>query len=95
MNPDGSPKEGVIVEVNPGEVQGRTAANGMARLSINTDESPAPLTVTVSLDNSSNFYLCIDIFSFSTFSKCRLLVNIGLSTDQTHNHLTGATCQAV
>nr|XP_033478955.1 complement C3-like isoform X1 [Epinephelus lanceolatus]XP_033478956.1 complement C3-like isoform X2 [Epinephelus lanceolatus] len=46
VNPDGSPKEGVIVEVNPGEVQGRTAANGMARLSINTDENPAPLTVT-------------------------------------------------
>ncbi|XP_029287432.1 complement C3a.1 [Cottoperca gobio] len=36
VNPDGSPAQGVAVVVNPGQVQGFTAANGMARLTINT-----------------------------------------------------------
>lgn len=55
MNPDSSPVHGVVVEVDPGQVQGRTAANGMARLSINTVENPQPLTVTVSVENCVNF----------------------------------------
>ncbi|XP_059191692.1 complement C3-like [Centropristis striata] len=46
VNPDGTPVEGVQVVVDPGEVQARTAANGMAKLSINTDDNPEPLTVT-------------------------------------------------
>ena len=54
MHPDSSPVQGVIVEVNPGQVQGRTAANGMARLSINTEENREPLTVTVSVENCVN-----------------------------------------
>ncbi|XP_044045873.1 complement C3-like isoform X3 [Siniperca chuatsi] len=46
VNPDGTPAQGVEVVVDPGEVRGLTAANGMARLSINTEENPKPLTVT-------------------------------------------------
>ncbi|XP_076583459.1 complement C3-like [Chaetodon auriga] len=46
LNPDGTPAQGVQVVVNPGDVQGRTSANGMARLSINTAESSNPLIVT-------------------------------------------------
>ncbi|XP_070776593.1 complement C3-like [Enoplosus armatus] len=46
VNPDGTPAQSVRVVVDPGEVQGSTAANGMARLSINTEENPKPLTVT-------------------------------------------------
>uniref|UniRef100_A0A8C9X3R3 Complement C3-like n=1 Tax=Sander lucioperca TaxID=283035 RepID=A0A8C9X3R3_SANLU len=46
VNPDNTPVQGVLVVVDPGDVQGRTSANGMARLSINTQENPEPLTVT-------------------------------------------------
>ncbi|XP_041789937.1 complement C3-like [Chelmon rostratus] len=46
LNPDSTPAQGVAVVVNPGEVRGLTSANGIARLSINTEENPQPLTVT-------------------------------------------------
>lgn len=46
-NPDGSPGQGVKVVVDPGEVVVRTSDNGMARLSINTDQSNQIITVTV------------------------------------------------
>ncbi|XP_068584992.1 complement C3-like [Cebidichthys violaceus] len=36
VNPDGSPAQGLRVVVDPGEVQGSTAANGIAKLTINT-----------------------------------------------------------
>ncbi len=54
MNPDGTPAQGVVVVVNPGEVRGLTLANGMARLSINTQQSTTPMTVTVSVEHCSN-----------------------------------------
>lgn len=54
LNPDSTPAQGVAVVVNPGEVRGLTSANGIARLSINTEENPQPLTVTVSVENCSN-----------------------------------------
>lgn len=47
VNSDGSPAEGVQVVVDPGQVMGRTSANGMARLAINTDSSSRQMTVTV------------------------------------------------
>ncbi|KAM8771711.1 complement C3-like isoform 1-T1 [Acanthopagrus schlegelii] len=46
LNPDGSPAQGVGVLVDPGDVQGVTAENGMARLFINTEKNPMPMTVT-------------------------------------------------
>uniref|UniRef100_A0A3Q1IW90 Complement component c3a, duplicate 5 n=1 Tax=Anabas testudineus TaxID=64144 RepID=A0A3Q1IW90_ANATE len=46
VNPDGTPAQGVVVVMNVDNVQGITAANGMARLSINTVNDPAPLKIT-------------------------------------------------
>ncbi|KAK2815854.1 hypothetical protein Q5P01_026321 [Channa striata] len=46
MNPDETPAHGVPVVVNPGGVQGFTAANGMARLTINTGADIATLSIT-------------------------------------------------
>ena len=47
MNPDNTPAQGVAVVVEPGTVNGFTADNGMARLTINTRDPQ--LTITVSL----------------------------------------------
>eukprot|EP00066_Takifugu_rubripes_P021351 XP_011610617.1 PREDICTED: complement C3-like isoform X1 [Takifugu rubripes] len=49
-NSDGSPAQGVNVVVDPGEVKGRTSANGLARLSINTDQGSQIITVTARTD---------------------------------------------
>ncbi|KAE8300822.1 Complement C3 Complement C3 beta chain Complement C3 alpha chain [Larimichthys crocea] len=46
VNPDDSPADSVDVVVDPGQVQGFTAANGLARLTINTDAGTSRLTVT-------------------------------------------------
>lgn len=60
VNPDGSPATGVLVKINPGEVQGITSANGMARLSINTEGNPKPMTVTVSVKSCLKLYLFLN-----------------------------------
>uniref|UniRef100_A0A8C9XGR4 Anaphylatoxin-like domain-containing protein n=1 Tax=Sander lucioperca TaxID=283035 RepID=A0A8C9XGR4_SANLU len=46
VNPDGTPAKGVAVVVDPGQVQAITAANGMAKLTVNAGAS---LAITVSL----------------------------------------------
>ncbi|XP_074534541.1 complement C3-like [Halichoeres trimaculatus] len=46
VNPDGSPARGVPVVVTPGAVQGNTVANGMARLTINTEAGSSRLPIT-------------------------------------------------
>ncbi|XP_070846544.1 complement C3-like [Chaetodon trifascialis] len=46
VNPDNSPAQGVAVVVKPGDVRGLTAANGMARLTINTEAGTSSLTIT-------------------------------------------------
>uniref|UniRef100_A0A8D0AAI4 NTR domain-containing protein n=1 Tax=Sander lucioperca TaxID=283035 RepID=A0A8D0AAI4_SANLU len=46
VNPDGSPAERVPVMVDPGQVQTYTAANGMAKLSINTEARESRLIIT-------------------------------------------------
>ncbi|XP_070683828.1 complement C3-like [Pempheris klunzingeri] len=46
VNPDDTPAEGVPVVVDPGQVHGLTAANGMARLTINTGTKIGTLTIT-------------------------------------------------
>ncbi|XP_067353923.1 complement C3-like isoform X4 [Channa argus] len=51
MNPDGTPVQGVKVVVDVDEVGGITAANGMARLSINTHKKSEPLTITAKTDD--------------------------------------------
>ncbi|XP_041788921.1 complement C3-like [Chelmon rostratus] len=46
VNPDGTPAQGVAVVVDPGQVRGLTAANGMARLTINTEARTSSLAIT-------------------------------------------------
>uniref|UniRef100_A0A8C9X0E0 Complement C3-like n=1 Tax=Sander lucioperca TaxID=283035 RepID=A0A8C9X0E0_SANLU len=46
VNPDSTPAKGVAVVVDPGQVKGFTAANGMAKLSINTEAREPRLTIT-------------------------------------------------
>uniref|UniRef100_A0A3B4ZCZ6 Complement C3-like n=1 Tax=Stegastes partitus TaxID=144197 RepID=A0A3B4ZCZ6_9TELE len=50
VNPDDSPAKGVKVVLQPGEVEGVTAGNGMARLSINTEEIFKPLFIEAKTD---------------------------------------------
>ncbi|XP_038569943.1 complement C3-like isoform X1 [Micropterus salmoides] len=45
VNPDGTPAKGVLVVVDPGKQQGLSAANGMARVTINTNHVVEPLTI--------------------------------------------------
>nr|XP_046262998.1 complement C3-like isoform X2 [Scatophagus argus] len=45
LNPDGTPAQGILVVVDPGQVKGYTAANGMARLTINTAQTIKSLTI--------------------------------------------------
>ncbi|XP_045902911.1 complement C3-like [Micropterus dolomieu] len=51
VNPDESPAQGVEVVVNPGQVRGSTAANGMARLTINTEARNDRLIITAKTSN--------------------------------------------
>uniref|UniRef100_A0A669CX12 Complement component c3a, duplicate 5 n=1 Tax=Oreochromis niloticus TaxID=8128 RepID=A0A669CX12_ORENI len=52
LNPDETPAQNIPVVINPGEVRGLTAANGMARLTINTRGNEAELRITVSVDSA-------------------------------------------
>lgn len=47
LNPDETPAQQVQVVVDPGAVQGVTANNGMARLTVNTQEDSQSLIITV------------------------------------------------
>ncbi|RVE75826.1 hypothetical protein OJAV_G00002700 [Oryzias javanicus] len=51
INPDGSPAENIPVVVNPGSVRGATAANGMARLTINTATQDHGQEITANTDD--------------------------------------------
>ncbi|XP_028435566.1 complement C3 [Perca flavescens] len=46
VNPDGTPAARVTVVVDPGQVEGVTTANGMAKLSVNTEAMAQSLTIT-------------------------------------------------
>ncbi|KAK5620860.1 hypothetical protein CRENBAI_017562 [Crenichthys baileyi] len=48
VNPDETPAESIPVVVSPGNVRGTTAANGMARLAINTGKMDSNLRITIS-----------------------------------------------
>lgn len=47
LNPDTSPAGGIPVIVEPGPVEGFTADNGMAKLTVNTVANVNKLTITV------------------------------------------------
>ncbi|KAM7393938.1 hypothetical protein PAMP_020772 [Pampus punctatissimus] len=46
LNPDDTPAQGISVVVEPGQVRGFTAANGIAKLTINTEAKASSLTIT-------------------------------------------------
>ncbi|XP_044198235.1 complement C3-like isoform X2 [Thunnus albacares] len=46
LNPDETPAQHVVVVVDPGQVQGITASNGMVKLFVNTDVQAPRLTIT-------------------------------------------------
>ncbi|KAM6939509.1 complement C3-like [Xenentodon cancila] len=52
LNPDESPAEGIPVVVEPGYVRGFTAANGMARLTLNTAAAQSTLKITAKTEDS-------------------------------------------
>ncbi|KAF6739079.1 Complement C3 [Oryzias melastigma] len=52
LNPDESPAENIPVVVTPGPVRGFTAANGMARLTINTATQAGGLSISAKTDDS-------------------------------------------
>lgn len=49
LNPDKTPANNVKVVVDPGNVEGSTGVNGLARLTINSQARAANLVVDVSL----------------------------------------------
>ncbi|XP_044201965.1 complement C3-like [Thunnus albacares] len=51
LNPDETPAHRVDVMVDPGQVRGVTASNGMARVTINTEEQAPRLTITAKTKN--------------------------------------------
>ena len=54
-NPDQTPAENVDVVVNPGGGWGRTKANGMAKVTVNTEAGARSLQINVSLILFLNF----------------------------------------
>lgn len=49
LNPDKTPAHGIDVVFDPGQKKGRTAANGIVRVTVNTFQNSQPLVITVSL----------------------------------------------
>uniref|UniRef100_A0A8C9XDM5 Complement component c3a, duplicate 5 n=1 Tax=Sander lucioperca TaxID=283035 RepID=A0A8C9XDM5_SANLU len=54
VNPDGTPAKGVAVVVDPGQVQAITAANGMAKLTVNAGRLFGPLNAKTNDPHISN-----------------------------------------
>uniref|UniRef100_A0A8C1Q2Z2 Complement component c3a, duplicate 6 n=1 Tax=Cyprinus carpio TaxID=7962 RepID=A0A8C1Q2Z2_CYPCA len=52
-DPDQMPAENIEVEVNPGAVRGRTRANGIAKLTVNSYEGSSTLEITVNDDQQA------------------------------------------
>lgn len=75
MNPDDTPAKGVEVVVDPGQVRGFTAANGMARLTINPVEGRQPLTIRV----------CLCFIFIQTFALQQLLADESFYVKIKHN----------
>lgn len=49
LNPDKTPASGIDVVFDPGQVKGRTVANGVVRVTIDTMQNGQQLVITVSL----------------------------------------------
>ncbi|XP_028449045.1 complement C3 [Perca flavescens] len=83
VHPDSTPVQGVVVVVDPGNVQGRTSANGMARLSINTYKNPEPLRVTAKTKDpriSSERQASANMTAISYSTNSNNYLHIGVDT---------------
>lgn len=49
LNPDKTPAQGIDVVFDPGQVKGRTVANGVVKVTIDTVQNGQWLEITVSL----------------------------------------------
>ncbi|XP_075944184.1 complement C3-like [Anarhichas minor] len=83
VNPDGSPARGLSVVVDPGQVQGVTAANGIAKLSINTGARNPRLTITARTNDpaiGSERQASASMVAFPYTTPSNNYINIGADT---------------
>uniref|UniRef100_A0A8C7XQI0 Uncharacterized protein n=1 Tax=Oryzias sinensis TaxID=183150 RepID=A0A8C7XQI0_9TELE len=83
LNPDESPAVNIPVVVTPGPVRGPTAANGIARLTINTVTTAGGLSISTDDPNISpdrQAQATMQAYQYSTNSKT--YIHIGLDTPE-------------
>ncbi|XP_073327894.1 complement C3-like [Pagrus major] len=80
VNPDGSPAQGVEVVLDPGKARGLTAANGIARLPINTNRTAEPLKITAKTNVPGVSQASATMTAHPYTSKSRSYLHIGVDT---------------
>ncbi|XP_018535312.1 LOW QUALITY PROTEIN: complement C3-like [Lates calcarifer] len=83
VNPDESPAQGIAVVVDPGMVRGFTAANGMAKLTINTVAGEQRLTITAKTSDpqiSANRQASATMVALPYQTKSDNYIHIGVDT---------------
>ncbi|CAI5679590.1 unnamed protein product [Oreochromis niloticus] len=83
LNPDETPAQNIPVVINPGEVRGLTAANGMARLTINTRGNEAELRITAMTDHNiltADKQARAEMTARPYQSKTRTFIHIGVDS---------------
>ncbi|XP_023815208.1 complement C3 isoform X1 [Oryzias latipes] len=85
LNPDESPAVNIPVVVTPGPVRGSTAANGIARLTINTVTTAGGLSISAKTDDPNispdrQAQATMQAYQYSTNSKT--YIHIGLDTPE-------------
>ncbi|XP_070776616.1 complement C3-like [Enoplosus armatus] len=83
VNPDDTPAPGVVVVVDPGQVQGSTAANGIARLTVNTEARTSYLTVIAKTSDpriSSERQASARMTALPYITKSNNYIHIGVDT---------------
>uniref|UniRef100_A0A3P8SVT4 Complement component c3a, duplicate 5 n=1 Tax=Amphiprion percula TaxID=161767 RepID=A0A3P8SVT4_AMPPE len=82
-NPDGSPAADVPVVVRPGDVHGNTAANGMAKLTVNSAASDSRLVITAKTNNpiiSADRQAAATMTALPYNTKSKSYIHIGVDT---------------
>ncbi|XP_075320392.1 complement C3-like [Odontesthes bonariensis] len=83
LNPNDTPAQGVAVVIDVGQVQGVTAANGMARLSINAMQDQQSLKITAKTNDpriSSERQASASMTALPYSSKSNSYIHIGVDT---------------
>ncbi|KAG1955857.1 complement C3-like [Pimephales promelas] len=84
-DPDKMPAENVEVEVNPGAVRGRTKANGIAKLTVNSHEGSSALEITVQtkdpkLDDDQQAVKKMTAQAYETKGGSKNYLHVGIDT---------------